>query len=84
MRQHRMRFHSQMGVIGTLASIGLIALCGEPDESLSAAAWLSTFGCQLAVFAACWLSAWLLCRKWGLSRKMNMLMWIERSRRVEF
>lgn len=73
MKRHRIKFFSQVGVIGTLASFGLIAISGEPDESLSAVAWISTFGCQMAVCAMSWISAWLLCRRWDISRKMRMI-----------
>ena len=70
---YRIKFHSQLSVIGMLASIGLFAICGEPDESLAMSAWLGTLLCQIMVTAICWVSAWLLCRRWGLNRKMNML-----------
>ena len=73
MKRHRIKFHCQLGVIGMLATLGLIALCGEPDESLSAVAWISTFGCQMAVCAMSWISAWLLSRRWDISRKMRMI-----------
>lgn len=67
------KFHLQMAVVGLLATIGLIVISGEPDESLSAVAWISTFGCQMAVCAMSWISAWLLCRRWDISRKMRMI-----------
>lgn len=67
------KFHLQMAVVGLLATIGLIAISGEPDESLSAVAWISTFGCQMAVCAMSWIGAWLLCRRWDISRKMRMM-----------
>lgn len=67
------KFHLQMAVVGLLATIGLIAISGEPDESLSAVAWISTFGCQMAVCAMSWIGAWLLSRRWDISRKMRMI-----------
>lgn len=73
LRNHRIKFHCQLGLIGMLATVGLIAVCGEPDESLSAVAWIITFGCQMAVCAMSWISAWLLCRSWNISRKMRMI-----------
>lgn len=73
MKTHRIKFFGQVGVIGTLAAFGLIAISGEPDESLSAVAWISTFGCQMAVCAMSWISAWLLCRRWDISRKLRMI-----------
>ncbi|MBO4689636.1 MAG: hypothetical protein J5621_02045 [Paludibacteraceae bacterium] len=73
LKNYRIKFHCQLGVIGLLATTGLLAICGEPDASLNAVAWIRTFGCQVAVCAICWLTAWLLCRRWGLNRKMSML-----------
>lgn len=80
-KHYRIKFHCRMSVIGMLAVIGLMAICGEPDASLTLGAWVCTFGCQAAVCAVCWLTAWLLCRRWNLNRIMSMLTWIERSRR---
>ena len=82
LRIYRLRFHGQMFVIGILAMVGLMALGGEPDESLAFGAWLRVFGCQLAVCASCWLGAYLLCRHWGLGRKMAMLDRIEKGKRL--
>ena len=33
LRNHRIKFHCQLGLIGMLATVGLIAVCGEPDET---------------------------------------------------
>lgn len=73
LRNYRIKFHCQLGVIGLLAAVGLIAMCGEPDASLTASAWICTLVCQMAVCAICWVCAWLLCRRWGMSRKMNII-----------
>ena len=73
LRNHRIKFHCQLGLIGMLATVGLIAVCGEPDEGLSAVAWIGTFGCQVAVCAGCWLAAWLLAAKWQINRKMAII-----------
>ena len=72
-KNYRVKFHCRMSVIALLGVAGLIAICGEPDESLTASQWLFTFGCQLAICAVCWISAWLLCRRWNISRKMRMI-----------
>ena len=32
LRNHMIKFHCQLGLIGMLAVVGLIAVCGEPDE----------------------------------------------------
>ena len=73
MKRHRIKFFSQMGAIGTLAVLGLIALIGEPVESLKASTWMVTFACQIVFTFNCWISAWLLCRRWNISRKMRMI-----------
>lgn len=73
MKQHRIKFFSQIGVIGTLAVLGLIALSGEPSESLKASTWMVTFACQIVFTFNCWISAWLLCRRWNISRKLRMI-----------
>lgn len=73
LRNHRIKFHCQLGLIGMLATVGLIAVCGEPDESLSAVAWIRTFGFQVAVCTGCWLAAWLLAAKWQINRKMALI-----------
>lgn len=31
LRNYRIKFHCQLGAIGMLAVVGLIAICGEPD-----------------------------------------------------
>ena len=69
LKQHRIKFHCQMGVIGTLATVGLMAICGEPDESLAMGAWLRVFGCQLAVCVSCWLGAFSALQALGTWQK---------------
>ena len=83
MKQYRIKFHCQMSLIGILATIGLFAVCGEPDECLAFGAWLRVFGCQLAVCAVCWLAAWLLYRHWDMGRTISRLDWIERAKRKQ-
>ena len=73
MKQHRIKFFSQTSAIALLAMLGLIALSGEPVESLKASTWMVTFACQIVFTFNCWISAWLLCRRWNISRKMRMI-----------
>ena len=80
-KNYRVKFHCRMSVIALLGVIGLIAICGEP---VNESRWLETVIMQIMV----WISglgaaAWLY-RRWGLNRVLNMLTWIERSRRIEF
>lgn len=70
---NHLHFYCQMGAVGTLATIGLMALCGEPDEALTMAAWLRVFGCQVATTAVCWISAWRLYKHWNLGDKMERI-----------
>ena len=80
-KNYRVKFHCRLSVIALLGVVGLIALCGEPvDDSR----WLQTVIMQGVVWATSWGLATWLCRHWGLNRVMNMLTWIERSRRIEF
>lgn len=73
MKRHRIKFFSQTSAIALLAMLGLIALSGEPVESLKASTWMVTFACQIVFTFNCWISAWLLCRRWNISRKMRMI-----------
>ena len=73
MKRHRIKFFSQTSAIALLAVLGLIALSGEPVESLKPNAWMITFAGQLVFALNCWASAWLLSRHWGISRKMRMI-----------
>ena len=73
MKRHRIKFFSQTSAIALLAMLGLIALSGEPVESLKASTWMVTFACQIVFTFNCLISAWLLCRRWNISRKLRML-----------
>ena len=80
-KNYRVKFHCRLSVIALLGVVGLIALCGEPvDESR----WLETVIMQIMVWISCWGAAAWLYRRLGLNRVLNMLTWIERSRRIEF
>lgn len=78
MKKYRIKFFSQTSAIALLAVLGLIVLSGEPVESLNPNAWMITFAGQLVFALNCWASAWLLCRRWNISRKLRMIEYIAR------
>lgn len=80
-KNYRVKFHCRLSVIALLGVIGLIAICGEP---VNESRWLETVIMQIMVWISCWGAAAWLYSRWGLNRVLNMLTWIERSRRIEF
>lgn len=70
MKRNVMTFYTQLAIVSVLASIGVIALCGEPTEDAN---FLSVVFGQLVCFALFCGAAYLLGHKWNLSRKMRYL-----------
>ena len=77
MKRNRCKFYLQAGVFSTLATVGLLAMCGEPAEDVD---FLTTFLMQIGVCAACWLTAAVLYHKWDLGRKLELLDKMSRRR----
>lgn len=70
MKRNTMRFYAQVSVVTTLASVGLLAICGEPNEDAN---FLLTVIGQLVWCIAFCGAAWALARKWDLARKLNFI-----------
>jgi hypothetical protein len=70
MKRNTMRFYAQVTIVGVLASVGVIALCGEPNEDANFL--LTVIGQFVWCFAWCG-AAWSLGRKWKIGRKLNAL-----------
>lgn len=68
MKKNFAKFIAQLVVVGTIATIGFLALCSEPTAE---ADFLKTFIAQVVVAAVCMTAAYLLGRKWQLTRKMT-------------
>lgn len=68
MKRNRCKFYAQLTVVGVLATVGLLAISGEPAED---ADFLKTFAIQVVVWAMSWLTAAVLYHKWNLGRKVE-------------
>lgn len=68
MKRNRCKFYAQLTVVGVLATVGLLAISGEPAED---ADFLSTILVQVVVWATSWLTAAVLYHKWNLGRKVK-------------
>lgn len=54
----------KLTIVAILGTIGLVALTGEPAED---APFLATFATQVAVWAATWLAAYALAKRWHIT-----------------
>lgn len=68
MKRNLIKFYAQLSTVGILATIGLLALCGEPAEDVN---FLAVFSAQIAVVIITWTLAYLLSKKWQIARKIE-------------
>lgn len=68
MKKNLAKFIAQLLAVGTIGSIGMLALCSEPTAE---ADFLSTFIAQVVVAAICFTVAFILGSKWQIKRKMT-------------
>ena len=64
MKPNKLKFYTRTTLVALLGTIGLLALTGEPAEN---APFLATFACQVAVWAATWLAAFALAKRWHIT-----------------
>ena len=70
MKTNKLKFYTRTTIVALLGTIGLLDLTGEPAED---APFLATFTCQVAVWAACWGTAWWLAKRWQLTRVLRLI-----------
>ena len=70
MKAFRLKFYTRTTIVAMLGTIGLLALTGEPAED---APFLATFAAQVAVWAATWLAAYTLAKRWHIIEIINRL-----------
>ena len=68
MKRNLIKFYAQLSIVGTLATLGLVALCGEPTEDAN---FLAVFSGQIAVVIFTWTLAYLLSKRWQIIRKIE-------------
>lgn len=66
MKRNRLIYGAQMTIVCVLATVGLIALCGEPTEDAN---FILTVFIQLVVAAVCLTAASFLAYYWDLNKK---------------
>ncbi len=75
MKGYRIRFYARVCVVGMLGAVGMTVLSGEPAGDAN---FVAVVCCQLVVAALCWLVAWLLSKRWHLTRILNMIRLVSR------
>ena len=68
MKRNLIKFYAQLSIVGTLATLGLVALCGDPTEDEN---FLAVFSGQIAVVIFTWTLAYLLSKRWQIIRKIE-------------
>lgn len=68
MKKNFVKFIAQLAVVGILATVGFIALCGEPTED---ADFIKVVAGQIIVAAITLSSAIYLGKKWQINRKLT-------------
>ena len=75
MKGYRIRFYARVSVVGMLSAVGMVALSGEPAADAN---FMAVVCGQLVVAALCWLVAWLLAKRWHLTRILNLIRMVSR------
>ena len=68
MKRNLIKFSAQLSIVGILATLGLVALCGEPTEDAN---FLAVVSGQIAVVIFTWSLAYVLSKKWQIVRKIE-------------
>ena len=68
MKRNLIKFYVQLSIVGILATLGLVALCGEPTEDAN---FPAVFSGQIAVVIFTWALAYLLSKRWQIIRKIE-------------